>query len=206
MTRYNLRVPLVSRVVLPLDGSPQANAVLPLVVGLAPSLGSSVLLLRCVSDAGEEDAARRHLAGVAHELTRNDLDVTSRVVVGHPPREIAARVQASDLVALGLRARPEPGSVLQALLHTPAPLLLRVAGGRRVMRPKVIGSAGAGSTAAWAAALADLLHARHVTVSLEEWDGAPGEDRVDLLVVGRDEAVALILRYRCDIPLLTLFS
>jgi hypothetical protein len=199
-----MRVVLVSRLVLPLDGSPQANAVLPLAVGLAPLLHCPVLLLRCVSDAGDEPEASRHLAGVAHEITRNDVEVESRVVVGSAPVEIVAAVQSADLVAVGLRARSETGPVLRALLDAPAPLLLRMAGGRRVMRPKIVGFPRAGAAGEWGATLADLIGARAVTVKPSWREGEMRDDSIDLLVVPRDAAVGLVLQRRCDIPVLAI--
>lgn len=186
-----------------LDGSPQANAALPLLTGLAQTLDLPVLLLHAAQEPRRVRPAEKRLAGIAHELRRNGVDVAWRVAVGRPEEQLPPLLLARDLVLLGFGARPQPGRLTTLLLReAPQPIVLRRAGGRRVMHPRSVSSFGSERAAAAAEALAALLG---VPASvLAPADLADAERRlapVDLLVVDR-QAVEGLPSAAFDVPVL----
>jgi nucleotide-binding universal stress UspA family protein len=129
------------RVLVPLDGTPVAEAIIPAVSRLARSLGLEVVLLRAVRDepprvvgAGrhividqtEERAreAEEYLRAIAARLSAGGLRVRTVVRAGDAAREIldGARESAADLIAMathgrGALGRLLYGSVTDAVLH-----------------------------------------------------------------------------------------
>jgi nucleotide-binding universal stress UspA family protein len=129
------RRPLMFRSLLvPLDGSAQAAAALPLARTIAQATGGSITLLRvplshAVSDCQQ---ATSYLEAAAEELRHANLSVHTFCRPGEPAREIlaVARSQANDLIvmcsrALGPRSITTLTSVARFVLaNSPAPLLL----------------------------------------------------------------------------------
>ena len=130
------------RVVVPLDGSPVAEGIVPFIVDIAGPLDMEIVLLRVVtpvaaqagggpvSRAIAEDLAARtteardYLASIAAELWGRGIRVQVRLRTGAPVQEIlaVARECAADLIAMtthgrsGLR-RLVFGSVAEAVLR-----------------------------------------------------------------------------------------
>lgn len=137
------------RVVVPLDGSPLAEGIIPSVVDLAGPLDMSIVLLRVVPPVIPEapltgprvsmkdlaikmGEAREYLNAIAADLWERGIRAQTRVRGGSPVPEIlaAAREVAADLIAMtthgrsGLR-RLLIGSVAEGLLRqSEIPVLL----------------------------------------------------------------------------------
>ena len=175
----------IRRVLVPLDGSPLANAALPMAVALARPLGASVLLVRAVLSPRDVAAAQRALDAVAREVRGNEVEASTRVLVGAAAEMLPAQVEHLDLMVLGLGSRPDFGVVTCRLLEGTAPIVLRRAGGRRVRRIERVCAEGAGPAARFGADLARDLGVPCVT--LEPAD-PQASSACDLLVVGRERA------------------
>ena len=142
-------MPRYRRVLIPLDGSPLAEGIIPFLLGIAGPLDMEIVLLRVVtplmppSDAGApriilEDLAARtveardYLAAIAADLMRRGVRVQTRVRFGTPVREIlaAARDSAVDLIAMTTHGRSGLnrlvfGSVAEAVVRVAeSPVLL----------------------------------------------------------------------------------
>jgi nucleotide-binding universal stress UspA family protein len=141
---------LYERVLVPLDGSEVAEAILPFVDKVAGPADAEVLLLRVVEPltAGEvmaaagvpapdtlflrELEAKRYLAGVERRLTDKGLRVRMGTRLGSPAPEIleAAATGGADLIAMSTHGRSGLGrlvfgSVAEAVLRaSPVPVLL----------------------------------------------------------------------------------
>jgi len=128
------------RVLVPLDGSPEAEAILPFILQIAGPLDIDVVLLRVVPAVRESEKslsgpgadvsaidAREYLAPLAVELRGRGVRVEAMVRRGPPAAEIiaAAREVNADLVAMtthgrtGLR-RLAFGSVAELVLRRAA--------------------------------------------------------------------------------------
>ena len=128
------------RVLVPLDGSPEAEAILPFILQIAGPLDIDVVLLRVVPAVRESEEsasgpgadvsaidAQEYLAPLAVELRGRGVRVEAMVRRGPPPDEIiaAAREVSADLVAMtthgrtGLR-RLAFGSVAELVLRRAA--------------------------------------------------------------------------------------
>ncbi len=109
---------------VPLDGSPRSETVLPLVVALAGGGEYRVTLLSVwevlpeeVANVGErrarepreqgEKSFRAYLGNIAETLAKRGIEVTTEVCSGHPAAEILAASGAfkPDLVAMASRGR-----------------------------------------------------------------------------------------------------
>lgn len=110
----------IRRVMVPLEGSTEAEQILDLVVTIARRTGASVGLIRVVSDRDpgsptggrdstriltERDAARSYLDSVARQLRAQGVDVTWEVRIGGASEEIAraAATTAADLILMASR-------------------------------------------------------------------------------------------------------
>jgi nucleotide-binding universal stress UspA family protein len=139
---------MLSRILVPLDGSPLAEAVLPQVVELAALRKSEVLLLRvALSHAAPGvdpvevqvravEEARSYLARIEADLTTQGLMVKSAVRYGHAVEEILdhARAAGADLIAMSTHGRTGLrrwvlGSIAESIVRRSAipVLLLRAA-------------------------------------------------------------------------------
>ena len=131
---------MFTRLIVPLDGSPQANAALPLAVTFAHATGARIALLRVISESEPEQPILASLDRIAHELAPIDARVTSVIRRGDPATEILqeARAEQADLILMRTHGRSGLtravlGSVTeQVLKHTPVPVLLLRPGGHRV--------------------------------------------------------------------------
>ena len=140
---------MYKRALIPLDGSPVAETILPFVLEIAGPLDIEVVLLRVLQPVPpmvvegsrhiviEDEEARRldaleYLAPLAIDLRNKGVRVETRVRHGVPASEIvdAARETGADLIAMtthgrsGLR-RLVFGSVAEAVLrHSDVPVFL----------------------------------------------------------------------------------
>ena len=115
---------LVTRLVVPLDGSALAETALPYVKEMASRLGYAVVLLRVVRPlhyfwVGEhppeiheenqlmESEAREYMESTAEGLSREGIDVEWRVLVGHPTTIVLEQVRdiPHSIVALTTHGR-----------------------------------------------------------------------------------------------------
>jgi nucleotide-binding universal stress UspA family protein len=135
---------MLSRILVPLDGSPLAEAVLPQVVELAALRNAEIVLLRValahtLPGADPVDAqvraveeAESYLARVERDLVARGLPVARAVRYGRPAEEILdhARVGGISLIAMSTHGRTGIrrwvlGSVAeQVARHSPVPVLL----------------------------------------------------------------------------------
>jgi nucleotide-binding universal stress UspA family protein len=141
---------MYDRVLVCLDGSEQAEAILPVVEQMAGPLDAEFVLLRVVEPISPLDAlasagvvasdslalsqadARRYLLDVERRLVKKGLRVRTRVALGPPADEILAAAEAAgaDLVAMATHARSGVGrllfgSVAEAVLRaSPVPVLM----------------------------------------------------------------------------------
>jgi len=140
---------MYTRVLVPVDGSDVAAAVIPFIVGIAGPLDFKVTLLRVIHPVpplgvdgpayfNEEDVAARHaeaaayLAGLAGTLEARGLRVRTLVRRGEPAREIlaAATEARADLIAMATHGRTGAtrvllGSVAEDVLrHADVPVFL----------------------------------------------------------------------------------
>jgi nucleotide-binding universal stress UspA family protein len=133
---------------VPLDGSTQAAAALPLARTLAAATGAPLTLVRVIPAAvglaadeleqalATEDALRR----IAAELQGGGLEVKTAVRRGEPADLILeqARLENADTIVMATHgrssvARAVLGSVTKhVVVHSPVPVLLVKPGGRRV--------------------------------------------------------------------------
>jgi nucleotide-binding universal stress UspA family protein len=130
---------MIRTIVVPLDGSPLAEAALPHAYLLAAEAGSTVLLLRVVhgratlngTDAALAEA-ETYLEHVQRHISAGGVSVRTHVATGTPAEAIAsvAAQQDADMIAMGTHGRSGLrrmllGSVTNAvLLATPLPVLL----------------------------------------------------------------------------------
>ncbi len=113
---------MFKRILVPLDGSPLAEAILPEVTGAEPRLGAEVILLRValahafpgvdpIHLADEEvrvvEEAEAYLATMAERLAREAVSVKTAVRYGQPAAEIIDHVafERADLVAMSTHGR-----------------------------------------------------------------------------------------------------
>ena len=138
------------RAIVPLDGSPVAEAIIPFILEIAGPLDMEVVLLRVVQPqapivtegsrhvkvedvAGRMTDAREYLAPLAVELRGKGVRTTTEVRrAPEVPEEIlaAARETGADLIAMSTHGRSGLGrllfgSVAEAVLrHAPVPVFL----------------------------------------------------------------------------------
>ncbi len=145
-------VTVLDPILVPLDGSPLAETVLPTAVGLARGLGSRLILFRVVTPVllpepvGAplpaqslkvlEEEALAYLERTAEGLRREGVEVTVATATGTPAQEIVAVAQSRRVRLIcmathgytGLR-RVLLGSVTEAVIQTaPIPVLVTRAG------------------------------------------------------------------------------
>jgi nucleotide-binding universal stress UspA family protein len=132
------------RLLVPLDGSAESNAVLPLVRTLAKALSTSMTLLRVVSGDNREATlyAESNLKRIAEELSGSGLEADGVVRHGHVVEQILQEIALDPPVMVAMRThgrggieRAILGSVTQHLLQrTLVPMVLMRPGERRVTR------------------------------------------------------------------------
>jgi nucleotide-binding universal stress UspA family protein len=135
----------ISRLVVPLDGSPLAETALPVAEGISQRLATSIYLVRVVNPAvlippaagiGEvipasiydeteeqlERDAEEYLAAVAKRLRAAGRPVASKVLIGAPAAAIMEATQPGDVVVL---CSHERSGVLRWLMGSVAEQLVR---------------------------------------------------------------------------------
>jgi nucleotide-binding universal stress UspA family protein len=137
---------MFKNILIPLDGSPQANVALPLARTLARDLGASITLLRVVHWPAEGDnneatgAAFEMLSRITEELGAAGVSVEAVVRHGEAAEEILeqCRAQHADLILMRTHGRAGLeravlGSVTQQVLKAShVPVMLLRAGGRHI--------------------------------------------------------------------------
>ena len=134
----------IQRILVPLDGSPLAETILPHVVDLSRRYDAEVVLLRVVLahafPGSDLTDAQVHLVGVAvaylaeveRHLQSQGMRVDTAVRYGHPPEQILDHAQARhvDLIAMSTHGRTGLahavlGSVAEHVVRrSPVPVLL----------------------------------------------------------------------------------
>ena len=133
---------MYERVLVPLDGSELAEAILPLIERMAGPLDAEFVLLRVVEPVSPAEAiasagviapdsfalremeAKQYLHGVERRLSKKGLRARVHVALGAPAEEIlaAAKMTGADLIAIATHARSALGrlvfgSVAETVLH-----------------------------------------------------------------------------------------
>jgi len=123
---------MYERMLVPLDGSEMAEAILPFAEQVAGPLDAEVVLFRVleppspielVASAGVSSPdtftlrdidAKRYLSEIERRLSKKGLRVRTRVTVGSAAEEIlaAARSTSADLIAMATRGRSGVGRAL----------------------------------------------------------------------------------------------
>lgn len=160
------------RVFVPLDGSKEAESVLPALMPLFRTRPAEVVLLGVSEGGWEEEAARAYLAEVRRKLMLEGIPPVSRVEQGAPADTIleVAREERADLIAMATHGRSGLrriflGSVTeQVLRRTPLPMIVarpetRVGDWKRIV-VSLDGSAAAESVMSEAGRLARALEAK----------------------------------------------
>ena len=150
---------MYKRVLIPVDGSEVAEAILPFILEIAGPLDLDVVLLevnRPIPPLAVEGSkyieienvtkrredAEAYLAGLAAEMRAKGVRAETRVRRGEPVAEIlaAAREEDADLIAMTTHGRSGParllfGSVAEGVLrHSPIPVFLMRQTEREVAR------------------------------------------------------------------------
>ena len=134
---------MFSHILVPLDGTAESNAALPLARTVAQTSGGTITLLRVLQPNGEADGdeVAEQMRRVATELGDSVPSVTTVVrEAANVAREILEQVRAlsADLVIMRTRGRAGIGramlgSVTQDVLaNCPVPVMLMRPGGRRI--------------------------------------------------------------------------
>jgi nucleotide-binding universal stress UspA family protein len=124
-----VELPAVNKILVPLDGSPMAGAVLPYVRDFAKHLGASVVLFQALATTetyvpaemghyrlGDllnkmEEGAHRYLARIAGEMASDGVAARGVVTFGPAVNEIAdaAKREGADLIAMATHGRSGVG-------------------------------------------------------------------------------------------------
>jgi nucleotide-binding universal stress UspA family protein len=140
---------MYKRALVPLDGSPLAEAVIPFLMEIASPLGMSIVLIRvrepipqivgdgvrhALLDAAvaRERDTEDYLASIAATLRARGVVVSYAIRSGRPDEEIvaAAREAGADLIAMSTHGRSGLGRLLfgsvaeQVLRHADVPVLM----------------------------------------------------------------------------------
>ena len=133
---------MFTRIIVPLDSSPESAVALPLALVIARATGAGLTLLQVVTDKRRPNEVRENLERVANELATAGLSVDTVVREGSAGEQILDEInrERADLVIMsthgraGLR-RMVLGSVTQRVLSgSTIPLLVVRPGQRRVNR------------------------------------------------------------------------
>lgn len=127
------------RILVPLDGTPAAEVVLPYVSGMASRLGANVVLLTCLEGNGSTDQqSSQYLDRRAAPLRKRGLAVATVVVRGEPAHGIVAASLKYETGLIAISVHPQPGggpdvigAVVRDVLHSRVEpvLILREADG-----------------------------------------------------------------------------
>jgi nucleotide-binding universal stress UspA family protein len=140
---------MYKRVLIPVDGSETAEAIVPFILDIAGPLDMEVVVLQVnrpkvpsvieasrhvdLGDAeAQQEAAQAYLAGLVAEMRAKGVRASARVRRGEPVAEIlaAAKDDRCDLIAMSTHGRSGParvvfGSIAEGVLrHAPVPVFL----------------------------------------------------------------------------------
>lgn len=114
----------VLRILVPLDGSPTSEAILPALMPLVARRSASLTLMQVIDRVDEIEAARRYLSKTSRDLKRDGVEAQTRLEFGRPIEEILhlAHPRGFDLVAMSTHGRSGlkrafMGSVAEAVLR-----------------------------------------------------------------------------------------
>ena len=149
---------MYKRVLIPVDGSATAEAILPFILEIAGPLDFQVVLMRVIRPIPSipaedttyvqfeprelQEECETYLAGLATAMSAKGVRVTTRVRRGPAVDEIlaAAREESADLIAMTTHGRTGParllfGSVAEGVLrHADVPVFIMREGARDVAR------------------------------------------------------------------------
>ena len=123
---------MYERVLVPLDGSERAEAILPLIEQMAGPLDAEFILLRVVEPVSPAEAiasagvvspdsftwremeAKQYLHGVERRLSKKGLRASIHLALGVPTEEILAmaKTTGADLIAIATHARSALGRLV----------------------------------------------------------------------------------------------
>jgi nucleotide-binding universal stress UspA family protein len=123
---------MYERVLVPLDGSERAEAILPLIEQMAGPLDAEFILLRVVEPVSPAEAiasagvvspdsftwremeAKQYLHGVERRLSKKGLRASLHLALGAPTEEIlaTAKTTGADLIAIATHARSALGRLV----------------------------------------------------------------------------------------------
>jgi nucleotide-binding universal stress UspA family protein len=178
---WTSETPMSSRTILvPLDGSAESNAALPLAHTLAKATDSSIKLLRVLPMHDQEGMrwAAANLQHIATELAGSGIDVSTLVRAGHASEEILKELRSDPPALTVMRThgragveRAIIGSVTQEVLkHSQVPLVLMRPGQRRPsgIRKLLVPVDGSPGGAVALTTAAGLAHATGAAIGLLE--------------------------------------
>ena len=186
------------RILVPLDGSADAEAILPSLVPLAKARSYELDLIQVLGDRAQVPAAEAYLDGRRGRLLTEGVRAASKAVCGRPAEEIVREAEQGrhELVAMTMLRRGPAGSVTRAVLSlSKVPMLVNrpgIRGGdwRRIV-VALDGFAGAEEVLHGAGPLARafkaVLHVLHVGLPL-----LPYDDRKGTVPVLREQAEAYL--------------
>ncbi len=131
---------MFDQILVPLDGTPQSAAALPLARALAQACHGHVVLIRVAPAPRERDEATEYLVRIARELETSDVAVATEVCSGVDVASQllwAVRDRRIDAVVMATHGRSGlqravMGSVAESVIRdSPVPVLLVRPGGRR---------------------------------------------------------------------------
>ena len=186
------------RILVPLDGSEGAEAILPIIVDLAREGVYDLDLLRVVKSPDRRGAAEAYLGQVREDLAGKQVRAVARVVCGDPGEEIVreARGNPPDGVALTMLRRGPAARVSASLLgNSPVPLIVARPGVRRGDWTRLVvgldGFAGAEEVLSAAVGIAGrmraTIHLLHIGLPI-----LPFDDRKGAISVPRSKAEAYL--------------
>jgi nucleotide-binding universal stress UspA family protein len=171
------------RILVPLDGSPQAGVALPLARTILGRTPAELVLVRVVANptsmpvesSDEAFEAKTYLNWVATELRDRPTSVETHVLFGDPGHEIvnATRILGVDLAVMATHGRNDLerlrfGSVAEYVIgYSPVPVLVVRPGGRRITRIRTLLVPLDGSPASRRALAAATLLARQHSARIE---------------------------------------
>ena len=115
--------PAVKRILVPLDGSPIAESILPYAVGFAEAIGAGLLLFQAIpgEDEAVAKAAEAHLEDVAATLRESGMGVATDATSGETAQEIVAaarRYEAGLIMMTGHASVHGRKDLLGSTAHT----------------------------------------------------------------------------------------
>src|SRR6266536_520409 len=132
---------MFAKLLVPLDGSPEAATALPAARTLAAALGASMRVVRVVPDQAivATAEAATNLRAVERELAGDGIVVSSSVAYGDPAEQIVAEAERyhADFIVMATHgrtglSRAVLGSVADGVLtHSHVPVVLVRPGGHR---------------------------------------------------------------------------